>query len=147
MTPLPPPNPAGTRPHFTSMPDLALRDLGGAVVWTNDELFAESQNLIKTTPAEYQPATFGHRGQVYDGWETRRRPAPLPEARGAQATSLEGPVRHRRPPNHRSTSTRPADFDRRLPVELRFGSRGSGHTPQGANLFDPHDAQFTGRGH
>ncbi|NED69739.1 allantoicase, partial [Streptomyces sp. SID10244] len=55
------------------MPDLALRDLGGAVVWTNDDLFAEAQNLIKTAPAQYQPATFGHKGQVYDGWETRRR--------------------------------------------------------------------------
>ena len=55
------------------MPDLALRDLGGAVVWTNDDLFAEVQNLIKTGPAEYRPATFGHKGQVYDGWETRRR--------------------------------------------------------------------------
>ena len=46
------------------MPDLALRDLGGAVVWTNDDLFAEVQNLIKTGPAEYRPATFGHKGQV-----------------------------------------------------------------------------------
>ena len=55
------------------MPDLALRDLGGAVVWTNDDLFAEAQNLIKTQPAQYQPATFGHKGQIYDGWETRRR--------------------------------------------------------------------------
>ncbi|MFT4043236.1 MAG: allantoicase [Gordonia sp. (in: high G+C Gram-positive bacteria)] len=55
------------------MPDLALRDLGGAVVWTNDDLFAEAQNLIKTGPAQYQPATFGHKGQIYDGWETRRR--------------------------------------------------------------------------
>lgn len=55
------------------MPDLALRTLGGAVVWTNDDLFAEAQNLIKTPAAEYQPSTFGHKGQVYDGWETRRR--------------------------------------------------------------------------
>lgn len=73
MTPQPPPPHSGTRPHFTSMPDLALRDLGGAVVWCNDDLFAEAQNLIKTGPAEYRPATFGHKGQIYDGWETRRR--------------------------------------------------------------------------
>lgn len=57
------------------MPDLALRDLGGAVVWTNNDLFAEAQNLIKTAAAQYQPATFGHKGQIYDGWETRRRRA------------------------------------------------------------------------
>ncbi len=58
------------------MPDLALRNLGGAVVWTNDDLFAEVQNLLNTPPAEYRPATFGHKGQVYDGWETRRRREP-----------------------------------------------------------------------
>ncbi|MDV7132747.1 allantoicase [Williamsia muralis] len=67
------PSPPASRPHFTSMPDLALRALGGAVIWANDDLFAEAQNLIKTPAAEYQPATFGHKGQVYDGWETRRR--------------------------------------------------------------------------
>ncbi|WP_246222247.1 MULTISPECIES: allantoicase [Gordonia] len=58
------------------MPDLALRNLGGAVVWTNDDLFAEVQNLLNAPPAEYRPATFGHKGQVYDGWETRRRREP-----------------------------------------------------------------------
>ena len=79
MTPSPPaprPAPTASRPHFTSMPDLALRNLGGAVVWTNDDLFAEVQNLLNTPPAEYRPATFGHKGQVYDGWETRRRREP-----------------------------------------------------------------------
>ncbi len=42
-------------------------------MWANDELFAERENLIRPTAAVYQPATFGHKGQVYDGWETRRR--------------------------------------------------------------------------
>ncbi|PRC51700.1 allantoicase, partial [Mycobacterium sp. ITM-2017-0098] len=46
---------------------------GGAVLWANDDVFAEKENLIKAGPAEYQPATFGHKGQIYDGWETRRR--------------------------------------------------------------------------
>ena len=55
------------------MPDLAVRSLGGAAVWTNDDLFAEVENLITPAPAEYRPSTFGHRGQIYDGWETRRR--------------------------------------------------------------------------
>lgn len=62
-----------TPPSFRILPDLAVRTLGGAVVWANDELFAERENLIRPTAAEYQPATFGHKGQVYDGWETRRR--------------------------------------------------------------------------
>ncbi|HTI77121.1 MAG TPA: allantoicase [Mycobacterium sp.] len=60
-------------PDFTWLPDLALRPLGGAVIWANDETFAEKDNLISPGPATFQPATFGHRGQVYDGWETRRR--------------------------------------------------------------------------
>ncbi|MBA0044814.1 allantoicase [Mycobacterium sp. NPDC050853] len=63
-------------PDFTMLPDLALRPLGGAVIWANDDLFAEKENLIKPGPADYRPATFGHKGQVYDGWETRRRRDP-----------------------------------------------------------------------
>jgi allantoicase len=54
-------------------PDLAGRRFGGAVVWANDELFAERENLIKPAAPVFQPYTFGHKGQVYDGWETRRR--------------------------------------------------------------------------
>ncbi len=55
------------------MPDLAVRTLGGAVVWANDETFAEKENLITPGKADYSTATFGHKGQIYDGWETRRR--------------------------------------------------------------------------
>ena len=61
---------------FRTLPDLALRSLGGAVVWANDEFFAERENLITPGPAGYSPSTFGHKGQVYDGWETRRRRTP-----------------------------------------------------------------------
>ena len=58
---------------FTRLPDLASRRLGGGVVYANDELFAERENLIKPEPPAYSTYTFGHKGQVYDGWETRRR--------------------------------------------------------------------------
>jgi len=54
-------------------PDLAGRALGGSVVYANDELFAERENLIKPGDAVFQPHTFGHKGQIMDGWETRRR--------------------------------------------------------------------------
>jgi allantoicase len=30
-------------PDFTWLPDLALRTLGGAVIWANDETFAEKE--------------------------------------------------------------------------------------------------------
>ena len=58
---------------FTTLPDLASRALGGGVVHTNDELFAEAANLLKPAPAVFSSETFGHKGKVYDGWETRRR--------------------------------------------------------------------------
>jgi allantoicase len=63
-------------PEFTQLPDLAVRRLGGAVVWANDELFAERENLIKPEEPSYSTYTFGHKGQIYDGWETRRRREP-----------------------------------------------------------------------
>jgi allantoicase len=61
---------------FTTLPDLAVRSLGGSVVAANDELFAERENLVKPEAPAYQTYTFGHKGQVYDGWETRRRREP-----------------------------------------------------------------------
>jgi allantoicase len=60
-------------PAFTAKVDLASRRLGAGVVAANDELFAERENLIKPEAPVHRPLTFGHKGQVYDGWETRRR--------------------------------------------------------------------------
>ena len=63
---------------FTSLPDLAVRNLGGSVLAASDESFAERQNLINPWEAKHQAGIFGHKGQVYDGWETaRRRPSAL----------------------------------------------------------------------
>ncbi|WP_280380394.1 allantoicase [Nocardia wallacei] len=71
-------------PHdFTLLPDLALRSLGGAVVWANDESFAEKENLIRPEPATFSTESFGHKGKVYDGWETRRRRRPGGDAPAA----------------------------------------------------------------
>ncbi|HEY7489275.1 MAG TPA: allantoicase [Streptosporangiaceae bacterium] len=58
---------------FTHLPDLALRSYGGSVMAASDEFFAERENLIKPGPSVFRPETFGPKGQVYDGWETRRR--------------------------------------------------------------------------
>jgi len=43
------------------------------VIYANDELFADRENLIKPEDPVFQPHTFGNKGQVMDGWETRRR--------------------------------------------------------------------------
>jgi allantoicase len=63
---------AGQAPDPLAYPDLASRALRGSVVAASDEFFAEKENLIKPGAAVFSPATFGHKGQVYDGWETRR---------------------------------------------------------------------------
>jgi allantoicase len=55
------------------LPDLASRAVGGGVPWANDEAFAERENLITKAAPQFRPSTFGVKGQVYDGWETRRR--------------------------------------------------------------------------
>ena len=58
------------------LPDLASRALGGSVVYASDELFAERENLIRPEPPIFDASSFGHKGKVYDGWETRRRREP-----------------------------------------------------------------------
>ncbi|MBF6173952.1 allantoicase [Nocardia blacklockiae] len=70
----------GNESAFTLLPDLAVRSLGGAVVWANDESFAEKENLIRPEPSSFSAESFGHKGKVYDGWETRRRRRPGGEA-------------------------------------------------------------------
>lgn len=64
------------RVPFMHLPDLAVRTIGGSVVHANDELFAERENLIKRAAPEFSPGTFGPKGKLYDGWETRRRREP-----------------------------------------------------------------------
>jgi allantoicase len=64
---------AATPDDWRALPDLAARALGGAVLAANDESFAEKESLIRPYPVVHQAHTFGHKGQIYDGWETRRR--------------------------------------------------------------------------
>jgi allantoicase len=53
------------------LPDLL--QLRGSVVAASDEFFAAKENLLKKTPPAFRPDTYDAKGQVYDGWETRRR--------------------------------------------------------------------------
>ena len=66
-------------------PDLASRALGGGVIYANDELFADRENLIKPGDPVFQPHTFGNKGQVMDGWETRRRREAAEDGQGDSA--------------------------------------------------------------
>ncbi|WP_051703977.1 allantoicase [Glycomyces sp. NRRL B-16210] len=68
------PRPEAVPPQRTApLVDLAARALGGAVLAANDESFAEKEHLIEPYPVTHHARTFGPKGQVYDGWETRRR--------------------------------------------------------------------------
>jgi allantoicase len=78
---------AGFGTAFAALPDLASRALGGAVVWANDEFFAEKENLIKPQPPVFDPDAFTDRGHRYDGWETRRRRPGTPGVAGTDHDS------------------------------------------------------------
>src|SRR4051794_38054924 len=64
------------------LPDLASRALGGSVLFTNDDFFADVHQLIAPEPPRHDRVAFGPRGKIYDGWETRRRRAPAPPRHG-----------------------------------------------------------------
>jgi allantoicase len=75
--------------------DVAARSFGGAVVWANDESFAGRENLVTDAPPVFTPRTFGAKGQVYDGWETRRRrdrDGRGPDARDEAVVRLGAPA-------------------------------------------------------
>jgi allantoicase len=56
--------------------NLAARRLGAGVIGASDEFFGEKENLLRAERPAFRPHTFGHKGQVVDGWETRRRRVP-----------------------------------------------------------------------
>ncbi|WP_431041573.1 allantoicase [Streptomyces sp. P1-3] len=58
---------------FAHLVDLADRRLGAGVIAANDEFFAQRENLLLPEPAHFDPESFGHKGKIMDGWETRRR--------------------------------------------------------------------------
>jgi allantoicase len=53
--------------------DLASRWLGGTVVAASDESFGEKENLLTPGAPAFDPGRYGNRGEIVDGWETRRR--------------------------------------------------------------------------
>jgi allantoicase len=53
--------------------DLAARRLGGQALLCSNDFFAEMENLLKAESPIFQPGVFTARGQLMDGWESRRR--------------------------------------------------------------------------
>jgi allantoicase len=56
--------------------DLASRWLGGSVIAASDESFGDKENLLTPGAAVFEPGRYGNRGEIVDGWETRRRRSP-----------------------------------------------------------------------
>ena len=64
---------------FTALPDLASRAARRRRRWrATTSSSPRADNLVAPAPAGVGPKTFGAKGQVYDGWETRRRRDPGP---------------------------------------------------------------------
>lgn len=53
--------------------DLASRWLGGSVLAASDESFGFKENLLVPGDPDFTPGRYDHRGEIVDGWETRRR--------------------------------------------------------------------------
>jgi allantoicase len=56
--------------------DLASRTLGGSVIAASDESFGFKERLIDPAEPAFVPGTYDLRGEVVDGWETRRHAGP-----------------------------------------------------------------------
>jgi allantoicase len=56
--------------------DLASRAIGGSVLAASDESFGFKEWLVDPNAPAFVPGTYDHRGEVVDGWETRRHAGP-----------------------------------------------------------------------
>ena len=66
----------GLQETFATEVDLASRWLGGSVLAASDESFGEKESLLTPTPSAFVPGNYGPRGEIVDGWETKRRREP-----------------------------------------------------------------------
>jgi allantoicase len=57
--------------------DLASRRLGGSVVAASDESFGFKERLIDPAEPAFSPGHYDLRGEIVDGWETRRHAEPF----------------------------------------------------------------------
>lgn len=110
--------------------DLAARSLGGGVVQADDESFGEKENLVVDEPAVVAPGRFGHKGELVDGWETRRRRgAPPGYDRALVRLGAAGVVR--------SVDIDTTGFTGNVPTHAMVEGCGVGGYPSVADLQSP----------
>ncbi len=61
---------------FIDFLDLASSRLGGAVIASSDDFFAEKENLLLPHAAVWKEHAYTDRGKWMDGWESRRKRTP-----------------------------------------------------------------------
>ncbi len=61
---------------FTDRFDLASLRLGGSVIASSDDFFAEKENLLLAHPAVWKEHEYTDKGKWMDGWESRRKRTP-----------------------------------------------------------------------
>lgn len=65
-----------TAPDYAQMIDLASAQLGGKVLYTTDDFFAEKENLLLKGRGIFISDKYTDRGKWMDGWESRRKRTP-----------------------------------------------------------------------
>jgi allantoicase len=58
---------------FRELIDLASERIGGSVLYTTDDFFAEKENLIRPSKPVWKEHEYTDRGKWMDGWESRRK--------------------------------------------------------------------------
>jgi allantoicase len=58
---------------FTELIDLACESVGGQALATNDDFFAEKENLLKAAGPVFILGKYTENGKWMDGWESRRK--------------------------------------------------------------------------
>ncbi len=108
--------------------NLAARRLGAGVIAASDEFFGEKENLLRPDPPAHRPHTFGHKGQIVDGWESRRRRAP------GHDWAL---IRLGAPGVIRAVVVDTAHFTGNFPAECSVEACAAEGYPSAAELLDP----------
>lgn len=111
--------------------DLAARSLGGGVVHADDESFGEKENLVVDSPPVVAPGRFGHKGELVDGWETRRR-------RGSAPGYDRALIRLGAPGVVHSVDIDTTGFTGNFPTHAMLEGRGLEGHPSVGDLLSPH---------